>query len=77
MRPPSEEESDDLAASVFPAGLLVRHDSIRRRQNQVPELAGRKDVACKLLDVRERDVESRRNDAALVNAADEVDDDLP
>lgn len=35
-----EEEAEDLATGVLPAGLLVVHDPLRRGKDDVPELAG-------------------------------------
>merc|ERR1719373_1503157 len=72
----SEEEPNDLPTGVLAAGLLVIHDAVGRREDQVAELTGWQKVARQLLDVAEGDVEARRDDAALVDAAHQVDDDL-
>merc|ERR1719223_1521140 len=73
----SKEKTHDLSSSALPPRLLVVHDAIWRREDQVPELPRRKDVGCKLVDCTKRHVEARRNDTALVDAADEVDHHLP
>merc|ERR1719223_1053450 len=73
----SKEKTHDLSSSALPPRLLVVHDAIWRREDQVPELPRGKDVGRKLVDCTERHVEARRNDTALVDAADEVDHHLP
>merc|ERR1719330_1560761 len=72
----SEEEADNLAARVLAFGLLVVHDAVRGRQHEVAELARREDVARELLDASQTDVEARRDHAALVDATNQVHDDL-
>ena len=49
------------------------HDSIRSRQNQLSELAGRKQIRSQLLNLIKSDVESRRDDTALVEATQQID----
>merc|ERR1719245_1136809 len=73
----SEEESYDLAARVFAAGLLVVHNAIGSRQHHVPELTGRQQVARQLLDVAQGHVKTWRDDAAFVDPAHEVHDHFP
>ena len=72
----SVEEAEDLAARLLAARLLVVDDAGRRREHDVAELARREQVVDLLLDVCDLDVKARRHDAALVDAAAQVDDDL-
>merc|ERR1719379_1202160 len=58
---------------MLPASLFMVHDAIRRCQNQMPKLARRKNVAGQLLDASQADVETWRDHAAFVDAANEVD----
>ena len=52
------------------------HDTISSCEHQVTEATGRKDVLHPLLNILDGDVESRRDDTALVDSADKLDDDL-
>eukprot|EP00322_Chrysochromulina_rotalis_P026222 CAMPEP_0115835906 /NCGR_PEP_ID=MMETSP0287-20121206/4436_1 /TAXON_ID=412157 /ORGANISM="Chrysochromulina rotalis, Strain UIO044" /LENGTH=167 /DNA_ID=CAMNT_0003289379 /DNA_START=172 /DNA_END=675 /DNA_ORIENTATION=+ len=70
------KEAQDLASRVLPLGLLVIHDAIRRRQDDVAELARRQQVDDPLLNVAIADVKARRDDTALVNPSDQIDNDL-
>ena len=74
--PSLEEESDDLPPRMFPACLLVRHDAVRRRHDDLPELACRQQVRDPLLHVGEGHVEAGGDDPALVQTAGQLDDDL-
>ena len=47
----SEEKPEDLPSGVFSAGFLMVHDAVRRRQNQVAELARRQQVRAVLLNI--------------------------
>ena len=70
------EEANDLAADVLAASLLVIHDTLRGGQHDVTELTAGKEVASPHLDLVHLDIEAGRDAAALVQAADEVDDNL-
>merc|ERR1719245_645320 len=72
----SEEEAYDLAARVLAAGLLVVHNAIGSCQHHVPKLTGRQQVARQLLDIAQGHVKTWRDDAALVDPAHEVHNDL-
>merc|ERR1719313_2174835 len=72
----SEEKPDHLAARFLAGRLDVVHHAIRRRQDNVAELAARQQVRGELHNRAALDVEARGDDAGLVDAADEVDGDL-
>ena len=61
---------------MLPLRLLVVHDAVRRGQDYVAELARREQVDDPLFQLARTDVEPRRDDAALINASDELDDNL-
>ena len=71
-----EEESEDLSTSVLATSLLVVHDTVGGGEDEVTELTRGQQVRGELLDLVEGDVESGRDDAALVQTTKEVDDDL-
>lgn len=71
-----EEESQDLSSSVLAAGLLVVHDAVRGGEDELTELARRQQIGSELLDLVQGDVESGGDDSALVQATQQVDDDL-
>ena len=52
------------------------HDAVRRGHDDVTELARRQQVGDPLLNVVDRHIETRRDDTGLVDAADQIDDDL-
>ena len=58
------------------SGLLVVHDSLVSGEDGESELSGRKHLWDDGLELRERDVESRRDYSALVESSVEIDDDL-
>lgn len=68
--------TENLATSVLSDSLLVVHDTVGSGQDEVTEVTGRKEVVAPLVHVLEGDVETGRDDTSLVQAADEVDDDL-
>lgn len=70
------EETKDLSGNVLPPGLLVVHDTGRGSENDVAELTGGKQLDNPLLEVAELDVVAGRDNAGLVDAAVELDDDL-
>lgn len=61
---------------MLSSGLLMIHDAIGGGQHQVAELTRWKEVAGKLLNSRHGDIESGGNHTALVDAADELHDNL-
>merc|ERR1719291_1003135 len=73
----SEEEADDLSTRVLATSLLVVHDAIGRSEDDVTKLTRRQQVAGKLLDTIQAHVKAGRDDAALVDAAHEVNNHLP
>merc|ERR1719291_1675091 len=61
---------------MLPPGLLVVHDAPGGGQHHVPELSGGQEVVCPLLDLVDGDIKPWGDDATLVEAPGEVDDDL-
>jgi len=61
---------------VLAAGLLVVHDASRGGQDDVAELTGWEELDNPLLEVGELDVVAWGDDAGLVEAAVQLDDDL-
>lgn len=57
-------------------GLLVVHDAGRGGQDDVTELAGRQETGNPLLELVQLDVETGGDDTGLVDASDELDNDL-
>ena len=72
----SVEETENLATGVVALGSSVVHDAVGGRHDDVAEQTGRQKVDDPLLDVLDLDVEARRHNSALVDAAEEVDADL-
>lgn len=70
------EEAQNLARDMLSPGLLVIHDTSRGGENDVTELTRRQQLDDPLLQVAELDVVAGRDDTSLVDAADELDDDL-
>jgi hypothetical protein len=60
------EESNDLARDVLPASLLVVHDTGGGGQDDVTELTGGKELDNPLLELREADVVTGRDNTSLV-----------
>jgi hypothetical protein len=61
---------------VLSAGLLVIHNTVGGGEHQLTELAGRKQVGSQLLNLVQGHVESGRDDTALVQTTEQVDDNL-
>lgn len=61
---------------MLPPGLLVIHDARARGQHNEPELTTREQLDDPLFELRELHVVAGRDDAGLVEAAVELDDDL-
>ena len=76
LRPSSIKESQHFSSRLLPPGLLVCHNAVGRGQNDLPELTTREEVHNPLLDLVDLHVESGGDDAALVESAGELDDDL-
>lgn len=70
------EVAEDLAGNVFPAGLLVVHNTRRRRQDHEAVRTSWKHGRHPLLDLVELHRVARRNHTALVDAANKLDDNL-
>tara|TARA_R110002003_G_scaffold130_3_gene12168 strand:+ start:10779 stop:11450 length:672 start_codon:yes stop_codon:yes gene_type:complete len=70
------EETENLASDVLPPSLFVVHDTGRGGEDNVAELTRRQQLDDPLLHVAELDVVAGRDDASLVDAAIELDDDL-
>jgi hypothetical protein len=72
----SIEESDDLSSDVsFPA-LFMSEDALSGGENEMSELSGGEDVVGPLFEVGEEDVVPGRDDSALIDSSDELNDDL-
>lgn len=61
---------------MLAACLLQVHDTLRGGDHNMSELARRQKVGDDLLGVSDLDIESRRNNTTLVQAADQVHDNL-
>ena len=72
----SIEEADDLSSDVPLSGLLMSEDSLVGGDDKMAELSGGEDVIGPLLEVRKKDVVVGRDDTALVNAANQLNDHL-
>lgn len=70
------KEAQDLSSSLFASRLLVCHDTISGRDEDVSELTRRQQVHHPLLDLTDFDVESGRDDTALVDASGQFNHDL-
>ena len=70
------KETQHLASRVLPLSLLVVHDAIRGGQDNVAELAGGQQIHDPLLNVRSADVKPRADHAALVDATNQINDNL-
>lgn len=70
------EVTQNLTTSVAATGLLVVHDTGRGGQDDVTELAGRQETGNPLLELVQLDVETGGDNTGLVDASDELDNDL-
>ena len=70
------EESQNLASSLLATCLLVVHDASRCGQHNVAELTRWQEVVDPALNIFLLDVEARRDDSALVEASNQLDDNL-
>lgn len=70
------EVAKDLAGNVLPAGLLVVHNTGRGRQDDETERTGGKHARHPTLDLVQRHRVTGRDDTALVDAADELHNNL-
>lgn len=70
------EEANDLARDVLATGLLMVHDTSRGGQDDVAKLTSRQQTDGPLLEVCKLDVVAGRDDTGLVEAADQLDNDL-
>ena len=72
----SEEESQNLASKMLSSSFLVIHDPSRCSQNNIPKLPGWEEVVSPLLNVSNPNIKSGRDDATLVEATSEVNNNL-
>lgn len=72
----SVEVAEDLATDVLSLGLFVVHDAVGGGEDDLSELSGGEDVVDELLEVLELEVVSGGDNAALVESAVELNDDL-
>ena len=72
----SVEEAEDLTTDMLGTGLVVVHDTLVGGKDDNTELTRGKDSSAEVLELVEGQIETRRDDTALVEAAVEVDDDL-
>ena len=70
------EESEDLATSPLPSGLVVLDNAVSGGEDDVTEATGGENVLDPLLNVGHGHVEAGGDDAALVDPANELDDNL-
>jgi hypothetical protein len=70
------EVTQNLSSGVATTSLLVVHDTGRGGEDDVTELAGRQETGNPLLDLVQLDVETGGDDTGLVDASNELDDDL-
>jgi hypothetical protein len=68
------EETEDLSTSLLASGFFVVHDTRGGGEYDVSELTRGQEVVDPGFDVLELDVEAGRDDTALVQATDELDD---
>lgn len=70
------KESKDFSSSLLPSSLLVVHYSESSGEDNVSETTRRKNVLYPLLYILDGNIEARGEDAALVDASDQLDNDL-
>ena len=61
---------------MLPPCLFVVHDTVGGGEDKVPEVARRQHIVDPFLNVRKRNIKARRDDAALVDAAVELNNDF-
>merc|ERR1719277_115212 len=71
-----KKEAHNLTTSVFATGLLVHEHSVGGGHHQMYKLTGGQQIGCQLFDLVQSDIETRGDDTALVDASNQVDDDL-
>ena len=72
----SVEETENLATDVLGTSLVVVHDALVGGEDDDAELTGGEDSVGEVLELLEGEVETGRDDTALVKTAVQVDDDL-
>lgn len=70
------EETDDLSSDVLPPGLLVVKDTSRGGKDDVAKLTRRQELDNPLLEIAKLNVVAGRDNAGLVDATVQLDDDL-
>lgn len=72
----SVEETKNLTTDMSFSTLIVVHDTLVGRKHDIAELSGWKNLVNKFLEILQFEVESWRDDTALVKSSVEVNDDL-
>ena len=72
----SVEEAEDLTTDMLGTGLVVVHDTLVGGKDDNTELTRGKDSSAEVLELVEGEIETGRDNTALVEAAVEVDNDL-
>ena len=72
----SVEEAEDFATDVLGTSLVVVHDALVSGQDDDTELAGGEHGVEEILELVQGQIEAGRDDAALVQATVQVDNDL-
>lgn len=71
-----EEETQNLSSQVFSSGFFVIHNTAGGGQNNITELTGGQQIVGPLFNVVNGNIETGRDDTALVQATGEVDNNL-
>lgn len=71
-----EEEAENLSSGVLVLSLVVVHDSVGGRQDEVSELPGGKDHVSPAFNVAQLNIKPRRNHTALVDSPEQLNDDF-
>ena len=72
----SVEETKNLTTDMSFSTLIVVHDTLVGRKHDIAELSGWKNLVNKFLEILQFEVESWRDDTALVKSTVELNDDL-
>lgn len=70
------DERQDLSTDVLSPGLLVVHDTGRGGEDDLSERSSGEEQVDPVLDLRQLNVESRRDDSSLVDSTVELNDNL-
>merc|ERR1719486_1403197 len=72
----AQKKNPTILTCVFAASLFMIHDSIRSCHNKMTELTGRQQICRQLLNASKRHIKTWRNHTTLVDATNELDNDL-